>query len=212
MMDRFWGVGDGDGHSYTWRPVGPRGAGGDIPDVALLLLGEFQSVAEDLDSLLFITVSTCLGRLTVDTEHLPKKPRERHTDVHTWLRGRRGTCAASCATLRRRCDKHTAARHKVPDCKHIQPPLRPSPASRLLYDTSTHSGEHHMFSAARLDGGLADIRSNKHQTWRVWVATIPTFQMINYSRVFLNCQSNVYGLWYTTSIMGLDFSLKGGWD
>lgn len=68
------------------------GAGGDIPDVALLLLGEFQSVAEDLDSLLFITVSTCLGRLTVDTEHLPKKPRERHTDVvHTWLRGRRGT-------------------------------------------------------------------------------------------------------------------------
>lgn len=56
---------------------------GGIPDVALLLLGEFQSVAEDLESRLFITVSTCLGRLTVDTEHLPKKPRERHTDVHT---------------------------------------------------------------------------------------------------------------------------------
>lgn len=59
------------------------GGGGGIPDVALLLLGEFQSVAEDLDSRLFITESTCLGRLTVDTEHLPKKPRERHTDVHT---------------------------------------------------------------------------------------------------------------------------------
>lgn len=40
-------------------------------------------MAEDLDSRLFITESTCLGRLTVDTEHLPKKPRERHTDVHT---------------------------------------------------------------------------------------------------------------------------------
>lgn len=59
------------------------GGEGGIPDVALLLLGEFQSVAEDLDSRLFITESTCLGRLTVDTEHLPKKPRERHTDVHT---------------------------------------------------------------------------------------------------------------------------------
>lgn len=54
-----------------------------IPDVALLLLGEFQSVAEDLESRLFITESTCLGRLTVEREHLPKKPRERHTDVHT---------------------------------------------------------------------------------------------------------------------------------
>lgn len=53
-----------------------------VPDVALLLLGEFQSVAEDLESRLFITESTCLGRLTADTEHLPKKPRERHTDVH----------------------------------------------------------------------------------------------------------------------------------
>lgn len=60
-----------------------REGGGGIPDVALLLLGEFQSVADDLDSRLFITESTCLGRLTVDTEHLPKKPRERHTDVHT---------------------------------------------------------------------------------------------------------------------------------
>lgn len=117
MMNRFWGVGDGDGHSYTWRLVG---GGGDIPDVALLLLGEFQSVAEDLDSLLFITVSTCLGRLTVDTEHLPKKPRERHTDVHTWLRGRSGTCAAPCVTLRRRCNKHTPARCKVTDCEHEQ--------------------------------------------------------------------------------------------
>lgn len=48
-----------------------------VPDVFLLLLGEFQIVAEDLDSRLFKTESTCLGRLTVDTEHLPKKPKER---------------------------------------------------------------------------------------------------------------------------------------
>lgn len=54
-----------------------------IPGVVLLLLGEFQSVAEDLESRLFITESTCLGRLTVEREHLPKKSRERHTDVHT---------------------------------------------------------------------------------------------------------------------------------
>lgn len=40
-------------------------------------------MAEDLESRLLITESTCLGRLTVDTEHLPKKPRERHIDVHT---------------------------------------------------------------------------------------------------------------------------------
>lgn len=54
-----------------------------IPDVALLLLGEFQRVAEDLERRLFITESTCLGRLTVEREHLPKKSKERHTDVHT---------------------------------------------------------------------------------------------------------------------------------
>lgn len=36
-----------------------------------LLLGEFQSVAEDLESLLSMAESTCLGRLTVDKEHLP---------------------------------------------------------------------------------------------------------------------------------------------
>lgn len=59
------------------------GVEGGIPDVSLLLPGEFQSVAEDLDSRLFKTESTCLGRLTVDTEHLPKKPRERHTVFHT---------------------------------------------------------------------------------------------------------------------------------
>lgn len=39
-------------------------------------------MAEDLESRLFRTESTCLGRLTAETEHLPKKPRERHTDVH----------------------------------------------------------------------------------------------------------------------------------
>lgn len=65
-----------------------------------VLLGEFQSVAEDLESRLFITESTCLGRLTVETEHLPKKPRERHTDVHTGLRRRCGACVTSWAMLR----------------------------------------------------------------------------------------------------------------
>lgn len=46
---------------------------------SLLLLGEFQSVAEDLDSLLFITGSTCLGKLTVEAEHLPAPERAQHT-------------------------------------------------------------------------------------------------------------------------------------
>lgn len=39
-------------------------------------------MAEDLDSRLFITESTCLGRLTVETEHLPEEPRERHTHTN----------------------------------------------------------------------------------------------------------------------------------
>lgn len=40
-------------------------------------------MAEDLDSRLFITESTCLGRLTVETEHLPEEPKDRHTHTHT---------------------------------------------------------------------------------------------------------------------------------
>jgi len=75
-MDGFGGVGSGQ-MMNTFKQEGG------IPDVVLLLLGEFQSVAEDLESRLFITESTCLGRLTAEKEHLPKKPRERHTDVHT---------------------------------------------------------------------------------------------------------------------------------
>lgn len=43
--------------------------------VVLLLLGEFQRVAEDLERRLFRTESTCLGRLTAETEHRPVKPR-----------------------------------------------------------------------------------------------------------------------------------------
>lgn len=46
---------------------------------SLLLLGEFQSVAEDLDSLLLMTGSTCLGKLTVEAEHLPAPERTQHT-------------------------------------------------------------------------------------------------------------------------------------
>lgn len=61
-----------------------EGAGGDVGGalsggVSLLLLGEFQRVAEDLESLLFITVSTCLGRLTADIEHLPAKSTKNRT-------------------------------------------------------------------------------------------------------------------------------------
>lgn len=43
---------------------------------SLLLLGDVQRVAEDLESRLFMTESTCLGRLTADIEHLPVKSRE----------------------------------------------------------------------------------------------------------------------------------------
>jgi hypothetical protein len=46
----------------------------------LLLLGEFQSVAEDFESRLLIIESTCLGRFTADTEHLlpPGGEKTRH--------------------------------------------------------------------------------------------------------------------------------------
>lgn len=76
---------DGQVLRHWWRLTDGHWGSGErgIPHVSLLLLGEFQSVAEDLDSRLFKTESTCLGRLTVDTEHLPKKPRERHTVFHT---------------------------------------------------------------------------------------------------------------------------------
>lgn len=103
-MDGFGGVGGGRVMDTVKRVGG-------IPDVGLLLLGEFQSMAEDLDSLLFITESTCLGRLTVDTEHLPKKPRERHTDVHRGSHGwkeRRGEGVCG-EMLRRQLFKHTHA-------------------------------------------------------------------------------------------------------
>lgn len=87
-MERGGGVGDGDG-VWRWWWIGGW-VGGHSRGGTLLLLGEFQSVAEDLDSRLFITESTCLGRLTVETEHLPEEPRERHTHTqiytHTSLR------------------------------------------------------------------------------------------------------------------------------
>lgn len=54
---------------------------------SLLLLGEFQSVPEDLDSLLLMTGSTCLGKLTVEAEHLPAPERTQHTTtVFTQIR------------------------------------------------------------------------------------------------------------------------------
>lgn len=67
-----------------WRRlggVGPQGAleGGGL-GLLLLLLGEFQSVAEDFESRLLIIESTCLGRFTADTEHLlpPGGEKTRH--------------------------------------------------------------------------------------------------------------------------------------
>lgn len=51
---------------------------------SLLLLGEFHRVAEDLDSLLLMTGSTCRGRLTVEAEHLPAPERTQHRQLFTW--------------------------------------------------------------------------------------------------------------------------------
>lgn len=45
----------------------------------LLLLGEFQSVADDLDSLLLMTGSVCRGKFTVEAEHLPAPEKTQHT-------------------------------------------------------------------------------------------------------------------------------------
>lgn len=57
---------------------------------SLLLLGEFQRVAEDLDSLLLMTGSTCLGKLTVEAEHLPAPERtQQTTTVHKAAGGER---------------------------------------------------------------------------------------------------------------------------
>lgn len=53
-----------------WKGLATRGSGGGRLSLLLLLLGEFQSVAEDFESRLLIIESTCLGRFTADTEHL----------------------------------------------------------------------------------------------------------------------------------------------
>lgn len=90
------------------------GGVGGIPHVSLLLLGEFQSVAEDLDSRLFKTESTCLGRLTVDREHLPKKPRECHTVVHTGHMVERKKGKVCCAMPYAQAKKQM---HSNPQCK-----------------------------------------------------------------------------------------------
>lgn len=66
--------GQGKGERDEGQGGGEGGEGGPEDTNAgssLLLLGEFQSVAEDLDSLLLMTGSTCLGKLTVEAEHLP---------------------------------------------------------------------------------------------------------------------------------------------
>ena len=70
-----------------------RGGGPGDTDVgsSLLLFGEFQSVAEDLDSLLLMTGSTCLGKLTVEAEHLPAPERTQQTTTVHKVAGVRGT-------------------------------------------------------------------------------------------------------------------------
>lgn len=50
-----------------------------VPGSRLLLLGEFQRVAEDLERRLLIIESTCLGRLTAEREHLPAPTRGEKT-------------------------------------------------------------------------------------------------------------------------------------
>lgn len=74
---------DGYGWRRCWGGGGPPSP---VPDGFLLRLGEFQSVAEDLDSLLFMTESTCLGRLTADTEQMPGgSQRASQRQDTTWL-------------------------------------------------------------------------------------------------------------------------------
>lgn len=51
------------------------GGGGHVRRSILLRLGEFHSVADDLDSLLLMTGSVCRGRFTVEDEHLPAPER-----------------------------------------------------------------------------------------------------------------------------------------
>lgn len=57
--------------------------GADVRRSSLLRLGEFHSVADDLDSLLLRTGSVCRGRFTVEDEHLPAPERTQHTHTHT---------------------------------------------------------------------------------------------------------------------------------
>lgn len=71
ILAELWGVEGG---------LATRGSGGGRLSLLLLLLGEFQSVAEDFESRLLIIESTCLGRFTADTEHLlpPGGEKTRH--------------------------------------------------------------------------------------------------------------------------------------
>lgn len=58
-------------------------------------------MAEDLESRLSMGESKCLGRLTVDKEHLPEEPRERHTVVQTvtWLSEGTGNLLSGLRTV-----------------------------------------------------------------------------------------------------------------
>lgn len=68
----------------------------------LLRFGEFQRVADDLDSLLLRTGSVCRGRFTVDEEHLPAPERTgENTHTHTRSqRNRQGNLHATRMTCR----------------------------------------------------------------------------------------------------------------
>lgn len=66
----------------------------------LLLLGEFQRVAEDLESRLLIIESTCLGRFTADTEQrLAPGGGKRHKGIKVPGLGLRPPHAACTAAL-----------------------------------------------------------------------------------------------------------------
>lgn len=72
----------------------------DVVGSSLLLLGEFHSVAEDLDSLLLMTGSTCLGKLTVEAEHLPAPERTQQTTTVHKAGGRAGGLPGGQAGVR----------------------------------------------------------------------------------------------------------------
>lgn len=79
----------------------------------LLLLGEFQRVAEDLESRLLIIESTCLGRFTADTEHrLAPGGGKRHKGIKVPGTGT-GPPHAACTAVPGHWGRSRRMRHRV---------------------------------------------------------------------------------------------------